>query len=692
MMKPKRILITDDNADSLYFLRALMQGDGYQVVAAGNGVEALRLARENPPDLIISDILMPTMDGFSLCRAWKKDAALRAIPFIFYTATYTDDRDREFALSLGAERFIVKPEEPETLSAIVRDTLQQTETRPRLPEPAAEVPSSDAQPGPEADSVFLTQYNEALIRKLESKTEQLEFTNRRLARDIEERQKAEGALKESFEYLNQLINRIGDPIFVKDRQHRFLMVNDALCAFTGMKRSELIGQCVSDPSDRAVWEEEERILESGKEAVNEENVHDRLGNVHRVLSKKTLLTDKGGNRQIVGVLRDITEYKRLQAQFIQSQKMEAVGVLAGGIAHDFNNLLTVIKGNTEILMEDMDPADSRMQDFEQILHASQQAASLIGQLLAFSRRQVLRPKLMNLNDTLDEMGKMLRRLIREDIKINVTMQPDLHPILADPGQIQQIVMNLAVNARDAMPHGGQLTIETSNAYLDDEYQCSHPMVKAGPYVMLAVSDSGTGMDPETLARVFEPFFTTKEKGKGTGLGLSTVYGIVKQSNGFIWVYSEPGLGTTFKLYFPLAEGRSECEPEPDKSASVYRGSETILVVEDEAPVRALAARILRKYGYTVIEASDGLEALRRVRDFSGSIHLIITDVVMPGMSGKELMARLQKEYPDARSLYVSGYADDAIVHHGILASGVAFLQKPFSVESLTRKVWETLHA
>lgn len=540
---------------------------------------------------------------------------------------------------------------------------------------------------------------------LEAYASQIEYNGRAAVQsafvDVTERKKAEKALRESekalknsAEYLNQIINCLGDPVFVKDDKHRFLVVNDACCAFTGKKREELLGHTiVSDlPSElaKALADEERRLLESGRELVSEESIPDGLGKQHTMMTKTTMLTDKNGNKQIVGVMRDVTEYKLLQAQFLQSQKMEAIGVLAGGIAHDFNNLLTVIRGYTELLLEDVSSTDSRRRDLEEIAKAAQKANSLTSQLLAFSRKQILRLEMLNLSDTLIDVDKMIRRLIGEDIDLAIIAHPELGLVNADPSQIQQIIMNLVINARDAMPMGGKLTIETANVDFDDPYVSRHPGASKGAYVMLAISDNGLGMDSETQSHIFEPFYTTKEKGKGTGLGLSTVYGIVKQSNGFIWVYSEPGKGTAFKIYFPRHEGKSTKGVIEIRHESRLRGSETVLIAEDEAPVRALASRILRDQGYTVLEVPNGMEALRIGTEYSGRIDLILTDAVMPGISGSTLVSRLEAIRPGIQALYVSGYTDNSIVHHGILDSHVNFLQKPFAVEGLVRKVREVL--
>jgi signal transduction histidine kinase/CheY-like chemotaxis protein len=440
----------------------------------------------------------------------------------------------------------------------------------------------------------------------------------------------------------------------------------------------------------AVWEQDEQIFQTGRECIYEDNFTDSQGSQHTVMTIKSLLNREGRDKQIICVLRDITEHKRLEAQFLQAQKMEAIGVLAGGVAHDFNTLLNVINGYSELVLEDLAQDNPIRRDIEQVREAGQRAATLTSQLLAFSRKQILQSEILDLNSVIADMSSMLRRLIGEDIEFVSITQPGLGLINADPGQIQQIVMNLAVNARDAMSQGGKLTIETGNVDLDQNYLHRRPILKAGPYVMLAISDNGIGMDAATQAQIFEPFFTTKEKGKGTGLGLSTVYGIVKQSNGFIWVYSEPGKGTTFKIYFPRTSDEIATLAGGSKLELRSRGSETVLIVEDEASVRALACRILRERGHNVLEAKDGIEALRIVQEFKEEIHLVLTDVIMPGMNGGELVARLQAMRSGIKALYVSGYTDNGIVHNGVLDSNAAFLQKPFSADGLARKVREVI--
>ena len=414
------------------------------------------------------------------------------------------------------------------------------------------------------------------------------------------------------------------------------------------------------------------------------------GTILTVLSAGKINRDANGQViDAVGIVQDITERKRLEEQFRHAQKMEAVGRLAGGVAHDFNNLLTAIIGYSQMALLRMGPDDKARREIQEIETAGQRAAALTGQLLAFSRKQVIQPTVLNLNIVVAELSRMLQRLIGEDIELVSDFDPELGFVKADRGQIEQIIMNLAVNARDAMPEGGKLIIETSNLELEEGDTAEGIALPTGSYVKLSISDTGVGMNPETKSRIFEPFFTTKEQGKGTGLGLSTVYGIVKQSGGHISVESEESNGTKFRLYLPKVNEGAERTME-DLRQTPAKGTETILLVEDEASVRKLAAMVLREIGYTVLEASGGEEALSLVSQYTGKIHLLLSDVVMPGMSGKELSERLKEQIPGMKVIFASGYTEDTILHHSVLDSEIEFIQKPFTPSSLSKKLRKVL--
>ena len=402
-----------------------------------------------------------------------------------------------------------------------------------------------------------------------------------------------------------------------------------------------------------------------------------------------LIRSKGKKDCVQGIARDVTERRQLENMVRQSQKLEAIGRLSGGLAHDFNNLLCVINGHTELLTEALQPGEPAMRSVTQIRKAADSAAALTRQLLAFSRRQVFHPQVVDLNTIVTETERLLARVIDEHVEFCTALDPALGRVLVDPVQVEQVIINLVLNARDAMPEGGKLTIETTNLDLQEDHQSKLSQIPAGKYVMLALTDTGCGMNEETQSRIFEPFYTTKEMGKGTGLGLATVYGIVKQSGGFIWVYSEEGRGTTFKVYFPRVAGPLT-EARSSRHIEISKGTETILVVEDAEPLRALTKEFLTACGYTVLEAANGDEAIRIAQSFAETIDLLLTDVVMPRMGGKSLVEQMAQIRPNTRVLYMSGYPNDGIVQAGILANGVALLEKPFTREILSKRVRQVL--
>ncbi|MBI4411428.1 MAG: PAS domain S-box protein [Deltaproteobacteria bacterium] len=517
-------------------------------------------------------------------------------------------------------------------------------------------------------------------------------------RDISEQKRAEEALK----MFRTLVDGANDAIEVLDPETgRFLDVNERGCLDLGYNREEYLALSVFDidpmvdPSSFAKVGEE--LRKSG--SLVWEGTHRRKdGSTFPVEVNLKLV--RLNRDYMVAVVRDITKRKqaeveraKIEEQLRQSQKMESIGRLTGGVAHDFNNLLGIIIGNCELALNETKPDGPVGEYLKDIKEAGDRATVLTRQLLAFSRKQVLQPAVLNLNDTLEEADRLLQRLIGENIQLLTVPAPDLGLTKADPSQIEQIILNLATNARDAMPHGGKLILETKNATLDEGYTSRHPEAQPGAYVMLAVSDTGTGMDEKTLARLFEPFFTTKGKGKGTGLGLSMVYGIVKQSGGHISAYSEPGKGTSFKIYLPWVEGDEKKSASPAKSPPAsLAGSEKVMVVEDEEKFRKFICRVLRKKGYTVLEAPSGEEALRMSGSHQNPIAILVTDVILRGMSGRETAERMTSKRPDMKVLYISGYTDNAIVHHGVLEEGTNFLQKPFTSEDLARKVREVLGA
>jgi len=478
------------------------------------------------------------------------------------------------------------------------------------------------------------------------------------------------------------------------QRSRIAECNDAMARMYGLNEAgELNGTRLADlhdVNDPANREQIRSFIRAGyRLSDSETRERARDGKPRVFLNNVVGFVEDGHLVRVWGTQRDVSDQRHLEEQFRQAQKMEAVGQLAGGIAHDFNNLLTAILGNTQLLLRDLPPGDTKRQDVEEIRKASERAASLTRQLLAYSRRQMLQPEVLDLNLVVADMDRMLRRLIGEHISLDTVLAPELGRVRADPNQIEQVIVNLAVNARDAMPDGGKLTIETANVALDESFAQAHLGAVPGPYAMVGVTDTGMGMDATVRAHLFEPFFTTKEVGKGTGLGLATVYGIVKQSDGYISVYSEPGRGSSFKVYLPRLPTAQAAAAASGKDRP-ERGTETILVVEDEAAVLALSRRALEMQGYLVLAAADPAAAMRVVERHGGMIHLLLTDVVMPGLSGRELADRLVARRPGLRVLYMSGYPGDAVVQHGALPIGSAFLQKPFSPDGLARKVRDVL--
>jgi len=915
----KRLLIAEDNEESRYLLETLLRSGAFEVVAVENGAAALEAAADDLPDLLITDILMPVMDGFSLCREWKADNRLKKVPVIVYTATYTDPKDEELALKLGADRFVVKPAEPDDLLKVVRAVLAERDMGEEL---AAREPVAE-------EEVLYKLYNETLVRRLEAKVLQLEEANRTAAeavenyhsllevandaiitadpktgevldcnraterllgrprdtiigkhqrhlhpegkakryehlflrhvelgrtvtsgdvevlhndgraipveisagvsimggrrvivgifRNLSRRIEAEEALRESeaqytglfknapigmyrttldgrilmsnlamvemlgfesseelakrhldssgfatdqsrerfkeiitrdghvrgLEYeilkkdgtpilirenarlvraldgsvmyyegsmeditdrrrvederarLAQAIDQAGEIVMITDIDARIVYVNPAFEQGTGYDLEEVIGEnprfLKSGHHDEAFYHRMWQTLARG------ESWSGSFVNKHKdgsLIEEQTVISpvrdEMGMIVNYVAVKRDVTRQKQVEAELLHAQRMESVGRLAGGVAHDFNNLLQVILSHCELMKlsfeNENDPCRNELFGIEA---AANRASSLTGQLLAFSRKQVLKPVVLNIGDQVESLWKMVGRLIGEDITLSAMVSEDPVYIYADPGQIEQVILNLAVNARDAMPDGGGLSIEIGTTVIEDSDFKPQLDLSPGPFVVITVGDTGFGMDAETRAHIFEPFFTTKESGEGTGLGLSTVFGIVQQSGGAIHVYSEPGHGTVFNIYLPQVE-RVEDDAQPHAVSKIPGGDETILLLEDDLQVRAIAKRLLAVAGYRVLETGDPHEAVRLAEDHPGEIHLLFTDVVLPDQSGPAIAKKVASIRGDCRVLYMSGYVGDSIGKHGVLDSEVDFLQKPFTARDLLVKVREVL--
>jgi len=500
-------------------------------------------------------------------------------------------------------------------------------------------------------------------------------------------------LESSEEFLNTIIEHIPMLIFVKEAESlKFLRFNKAGDKLRGTIQETVLGKTDYDIFPK---EEADHFVVKDREALNANTIIDIPEeiiqtdiNTRRIFhTRKIPIPDKAGKPQyLLGISEDITERKKLEEQLLQARKMESIGRLAGGVAHDFNNMLAVIMGNTDMALAEMDSASPLNKRLQDIRKAAERSAELTSQLLAFARKQIAAPRTLDLNEVLTGMIKMLRILIGEDIELIWMPASEFCPVRMDPSQIDQILVNLCINARDAITDVGHITIETKNVSISEAYCAGNPDLLPGDFVVMSVSDNGYGMDAETRQKIFEPFFSTKTKNKGTGLGLATVYGIVKQNNGFINVYSEPGVGTTFKVYLPKQKNAIEHVKKAHQPPPLVQGHETVLLVEDEPVILSIAALMLEKFGYSVLSFSKPVDAIEAVRQHAGEIHLLITDVIMPGMNGPLLAEKIRVLFPGIRCLYMSGYTDNVIAHHGVLDEGVNFLQKPFSMEALAEKV------
>jgi two-component system, cell cycle sensor histidine kinase and response regulator CckA len=831
------ILIVDDHEANRELLTTLLGYRNHQTVEAADGAEGLERARAVRPDLIITDILMPTMDGYEFTHKLREDPALAAIPVIFYSAHYLMHEARALAERCGVEYVVPKPVEPQELlrtvdaalglaavvvapppgegfdrehirvltdkvstqaeevqnlnerlealiqighelnvaqdpselvkryctaarqvigamcaSACIADESGRAVRRycsggVRSPHPEDRCPTcelrgpvveviADGQcrrgrvwPGDAAalgcipglgalDSYLVAPVltrtrtygwiglgnklgtagfsaeDERLLATLAAQLA-VGYENSRLFEQLKERaeelEREVAERRRSTEKYRMLVEQASDGIVIADPNGNFVEVNPRMLEMLGYSRAQFLELNLRDlvpKKDQARDPVRLDLLRSGKVVRNERRFIRRDGSLMDAELGITALEDGG----IQAIVRDVSERNRLETELRQSQKLEAVGRLAGGVAHDFNNLLTVILGYSDLAISTLNPNERLRLDLEDIREAGVRAAVLTSQLLAFSRKQLLQPKILDCNTAIANMTKMLGRLISSNIEIVTKCNAELWRAKVDPGQLDQVILNLALNARDAMPLGGKLIIETANRRFEDEQFSGQQRIPPGHYVLLAVSDTGCGMDAETRSHLFEPFFTTKMQGKGTGLGLSTVYGIVHQSGGHIAVYSEPGHGTSVKVYLPRVVGADEVAGSAQEGAALPVGTETILIAEDEDRVRSLAVAVLTQQGYTVIEACNGEDALALAKRYEGEIQLLLTDLIMPKMSGKDLADEMLRTRPHLKVVLCSGYTGDTVMQQGVLDASTPFLQKPFTLRSLAVTVREVLDA
>ena len=837
------ILIVDDDRHSRQLFVSLLTPFGHQVIEASDGKQGLEQARTKNPDLIISDILMPTMNGYEFVSTIRNFPALDNVPVIFHSASFLDREARSLGAACGVSLFIMKPCEPEHALSIVHRALGsevgtpahsvqiqakedaipalldavfkkgteldavslrlaalldlglQLSRRSDAPEllrmagnAAREIIGANyaaigilREDSAQLESLTLIGMDSATVEKIgkptftgaifqsmiserkpqrafcppkesenlclppfhppvhsflgaplcagnhsygwiyvAQKLTTLEFDDdderilmalaaqvglayenslsllaiqehaAKLEVEVEERQRAENRLQ-------MLIETAPMGIVIADKRGCISDVNAQALQMFGYGRKELLGKSVE-----TLLPERLRESHEGHRTGYSKDPHARpMGVGMELFARRKDGTEfpveislgplqTGDELLISSIVVDISARKKMEKQLRLSQRMEAIGELAGGVAHDFNNLLAVILGCADVAFDALPAEHPAAKKIEMVRQAGSSAADLTRQLLAFSRQQMLQPRVLNLMEVIDKIQVLLRRLIGENIEISVSLEPSLGCVKADPGQIEQVLLNLCVNARDAMPKGGRLTIAARNVELDDSFRDERLVVVPGPYVMLSVEDTGCGMNRETQARIFDPFFTTKEVGKGTGMGLATVYGIVKQTGGYIWVYSEVSKGSVFKVYLPLVHESPQLAPQMETDATSLRGTETILLAEDSNALREMAKEYLESVGYSVIESASGKDALEHAKEFSGIIHLLLTDIVMPEMSGPELAAELAAARPGIKIIYTSGYTDDAIARQGILDPAVAFIQKPYRPKALGRKIREVL--
>ncbi len=688
------VLCVNDDFTQLELLEFQLRHAGYRVFKAFDGFEAVEVAKRERPDLIVSDVTMPRCDGIEMCRALRADPELSGTPVMLVSGLRKDTESVVEGLRAGADEYLETPYNPMRLIALAARLVER-----RYREAAAE----------DANQRAIQEY-ERLLERIAALAQSLGTsrdlkTVHRAVKDFSlastpcdsvffsHYDEARGTRAATYVWTGGVEADVSSlpTLEVKDSPHCVAVRTGQVVFAHDLQTS------VAEKPDSEVGAASDQRPPSSALVVPMIVMGRVIGAIELRCLKPAAFRHEhatamrmAANLAAVAIenVRLLGQEHEREAQLRQSQKMESVGRLAGGVAHDFNNLLVAINGYSDLTMRRLPEGDPLRRNIEEIRKAGERAAALTRQLLAFSRKQVMHPKVLCVNDVVADMDKMLRRVIGEDIELTAKLDPELGYVKADPNMLEQVILNLCVNSRDAMPSGGRLTVETSNVMLDDEYVGLHVSVRPGAYVTLAVSDTGVGMDEETRQRIFEPFFTTKEKGKGTGLGLSTVYGVVQQSGGHVWVYSEVGHGTTFRVYLPRVDAVAKETASEPAATALYAGTEKILLVEDDDMVRLVAREIISSSGYTVLEATRMSEAVRHCAENS-DIALLLTDVVMPRINGKELSERLTKMLPRMRVLFMSGYTE-TVVHDGVLEQGLNFIQKPFTPSSLLRKIREVL--
>ena len=686
-----QILVVEDSPTQAVELQMLLESAGFHVEVARDGKTGLERCRASSFDAVLSDVVMPGMDGYELCKQLKADPKTAFVPVMLLTSL-SDPMDIIRGLECGADNFLTKPYDGAYLIGRVRRLLENRAFR------------GDRKVSLGVDVLLMGKQftiNSEKEQMLDLLLSTFEEVLRSRQREYEAKL-SEESLRESHRFLQSALDALSRQIAIIDSAGNIQAVNASFresARKNGWGERGLEGSSYFDIwlSTIGATEHGAKVqagiaaVQAGQQSSFALEYSVQVENAPRHFSLSVARFRDRGAHLLAVEHEDVTSRKQLERQFHHAQKMDAIGQLAGGVAHDFNNLLTVIRSYGDLLMQEFLPGSQQRGDMEQILKATDAASALTKQLLAFGRQQMVKLEVLDVNLIIGELDKMLRRLIGEDIEYATVLEQNVSRVEADAGQIQQILMNLVINARDAMPQGGKLTVETKAVSLDEAYSSSHEGVAPGRYVSIEVTDTGTGMSPEVQARVFEPFFTTKDIGKGTGLGLSTVYGIVQQCRGHIWVYSELDRGTTFKIYLPgVDQPLSGTKPSVSGALSAAEGHETVLVVEDNAAVRSVLCRVLKDAGYVVLDACDAVQATEICVSHREHIDLLLTDVVMPGVSGPELAVELQHKRPEMKVLFMSGYSGSAITRHGVLREGLVFLQKPFSPGSVTRAVRSAL--